>query len=240
MFHQTTHVSPILCLSSAIGEFSNDPELQRDEFYFPVDFTSAKFAMTEFPTTLFTTHLNSTQRQLISKLQRKILRLQSDNPSLLLDDVDLENRMRLGGRYSPLTFHIVANDNDSKECNNNEIIGLSTEEEVSIHDVRELSKVHLHYFDVKHVEKDHMFDESWTCPANHYVHKIVLYRRENCLIAFQLFSKPFPNDEPLFSFQEMVPNNLEMEEPNEMFQLIGFILLLLFFLVCLGIYLCSI
>ena len=187
MFHQTTHTSPILCMSSAIGDFLNDGKLQRDEFSFPVVFTPNSSAITKFPTTLFTTHLNSTQRELFLNLERKIKPV----------SVDPENRLRLGNRFSGLTFHIIANDddNESKHCNN-EIIGLSTEEDYTSGNVEEMPALQLHYFDVKNVEKDHLFDQSWTCPPNHYVDKIQLYRKDNCLIALQLFSRSFPSDDP--------------------------------------------
>lgn len=197
----TTFISPILCLSPV-----SHTKLQRSEFSFPVIFTQDNIAITEFPITLFSKNINSVQRGLFLDMKNGIIR----NGTPDISQINVENRIQLGHRRLPLKFSLIQGE-DKKESSSGEIIGIGTEVRLDQDDSNNLmNDQRIHYFDVEVFEKDDMFARSWTCPSNHHVYKIVLFRKNNELVAMQLLARKFEDERKEI---ELKPGSIsELEE----------------------------
>lgn len=208
-------ISPVLCLSHMQEDLLTDPNVTRNEYDIPVVYEERFLAMAEFPSTLFTKHVNHVERGLFLDLQHRFLR--HGMSPLSLSTISVENRMTLGHRMSPVTFKLLASD----ENDSDEIIGIETGT-VTNDTTEEETKAH--YFDRSHsTSLDQLFTQSWTCPAGYYVAHMVLYRKQNHLVGIQMVAKQFDKDTLSCPYSSNV----------FIYCILGFIGILLLYFICL-------
>lgn len=219
-----TFISPILCLSHTPQRLLADPKLQRTEFAFPVIYTKDNLAITEFPITLFSKNINHVQRGLFLDMKNGIIR----NGVPKFSHIDSQNRMQLGHRERAFEFSLIESEHEEKRFEG-EIVGIGTKLQLLDESETSMFDRQVHYFDQELFEQDEIFAKSWICPQNHYVEKLVLYRKNNQLVALQLIATKFKPERPSPSTSTMTNSTTIVSESTEESDLFAFLLILLGF-----------